>query len=39
MPKVSISLDRDTAEAIARQGRSLGEVVKEIVLEHARLKS
>jgi hypothetical protein len=39
MPKVSISLDRETAEAIAQQGRSLGEVVKEIVLEHARLKS
>jgi len=39
VPKVSISLDRDTAEAIAQRGRSLGEVVKGIVLEYVRLKS
>jgi len=35
MPKVSISLDRETAEAISRGNRSLGEVVKEIVLQYA----
>jgi len=39
MPKVSISLDRGTAEAITQHGKSLGEAVKEIVLEHARRMS
>jgi hypothetical protein len=36
LPKVSISLDRETAEAIAQGNKSLGEVVKEIVLHYAR---
>jgi hypothetical protein len=39
MPKVSISLDSETAEAISQRGKSLGEAVKEIVLEHARRMS
>jgi len=36
LPKVSISLDRETAEAIAQENKSLGEVVKEIVIQYAR---
>jgi hypothetical protein len=39
MPKVSISLDSETAEKIRREGKSLGEVVKEIVLQYARGKA
>jgi hypothetical protein len=38
MPKVSISLSADVAEAIKQEGKSLNEVVKEIVLQHARSK-
>jgi hypothetical protein len=35
MPKVSISLDRETADLLKQNGKSLGEVVKEIVLQYA----
>ena len=38
MPKVSISLSSEVAEAIKEEGKSLNEVVKEIVLQYARSK-
>jgi hypothetical protein len=39
MPKVSISLSKDVANAIKQEGKSLNEVVKEIVLQYAREKT
>jgi hypothetical protein len=39
MPKVSISLSKDIADAIKQEGKSLNEVVKEIVLQYAREKT
>jgi hypothetical protein len=38
MPKVSISLSKDVAEAIKQEGKSLNEVVKEIVLQYVQSK-
>jgi len=39
MPKVSISLSKDVADAIKQEGKSLNEVVKEIVTAYAREKT
>jgi hypothetical protein len=39
MPKVSISISNDVAQAIKQEGKSLNEVVKEIVLQYARGKT
>jgi hypothetical protein len=36
LPKVSISLSKDIADSLKQNGKSLGEVVKEIVIQYAR---
>jgi hypothetical protein len=36
LPKVSISLSRDIADSLKQNGKSLNEVVKEIVIQYAR---
>jgi hypothetical protein len=39
LPKVSISLSRDIADSLKQNGKSLGEVVKEIVIQYAHRRS
>ena len=39
LPKVSISLSRDIADSLKQNGKSLGDVVKEIVIQYAQRSS